>query len=112
MCIYFHAIIAEETTRKPWRGKMSNYFFDGDKIKITAKDFALLQKRYPNLDLVAELEQLDLELREDKKWWGVMNAKLNYRNKNAQKRTRTTLAHDLTDKSWADNVVYISDKIK
>ena len=63
---------------------MSNYIFEGDKIKINAKDFEKLQRMYQNLNLTAELEQLDMELRDEgKKWWMVMNAKLNYRNKRA-----------------------------
>ena len=65
------------------------YAFAGECIKITRDDFAELSKTYPNLDLTNQLKQLDLELRDTKKWWPAMHAKLNYRNQNHAKSTRS-----------------------
>ena len=65
------------------------YAFAGECIKITRDDFAELSKTYPNLDLINQLKQLDLELRDTKKWWPAMHAKLNYRNQNHAKSTRS-----------------------
>lgn len=59
----------------------TEYSFHGDTIKLKADDYAKLAATYPNLSLADELPQLDLELADQKKWWGTMNAKLNYRNK-------------------------------
>ena len=56
------------------------YVFDGETIKLVDEDLARLKKLFKHLDLITHLEQLDLELRGTKKWWPVMNAKLNYRN--------------------------------
>lgn len=64
------------------------YAFAGECIKITRDDFDDLTKTYPNLDLINQLKQLDLELRDTKKWWPVMHAKLNYRNQNHEKSKR------------------------
>lgn len=62
----------------------SGYVFEGQKIKLNKKDFDAMVKQYSNLDLVAELQQLDLELKNQKSnWFMTMNAKLNYRNKKA-----------------------------
>lgn len=98
----------------------SAYTFEGDTIKLKQKDFDKAQRLYPNLNLMAELEQLDVELYDTKKWWPVMHAKLNYRNKVAPKRapaitqggvaymnaTRSTrdihLSEEMDDRSWAD----------
>ena len=60
---------------------MSKYIFEGETIKINERDYGRMMQLYPNLDLGAELEQLDFELRDTKKWWGQVQAKLNYRNK-------------------------------
>ena len=60
-----------------------NYFFDeGGRIKLNQRDFEKLAKLYPNLDIQRELEQLDIELRDqpDKSWFMTMNSKLRYRN--------------------------------
>ena len=69
------------------------YAFAGECIKITRDDFTELSKTYPNLDLINQLKQLDLELRDTKKWWPAMHAKLNYRNQNHGKSTRTSGAN-------------------
>lgn len=88
---------------------MSDYAFEGDTIKINKKDYDKMQRLYSNLHLMAELEQLDFELTGTKKWWPVMNAKLNYRNKVAAQRNTygernirdIAMAEKLTDRSWA-----------
>lgn len=59
------------------------YYFEGEKIKITENDFYKMRSLYPALNLTDELDQLDSELRDEKKWWMVLSAKLNYRNKKA-----------------------------
>ena len=70
---------------------MSKYVFEGEVIKINERDYSRMMQLYPNLDLGAELEQLDFELRDTKKWWGQVQAKLNYRNKvNAKSRSNET----------------------
>lgn len=62
------------------------YAFAGETIRINQKDFDKFCQTYSNLDLRAELKQLDLELAGEKKWWPALNAKLNYRNKNAKSK--------------------------
>lgn len=57
------------------------YAFCGETINVTDKDFDQMKTSYPNLDLIAELKQLDLELKGEKKYWMPLNAKLNYRNR-------------------------------
>ena len=59
---------------------MSKYAFEGEKIKINDKDYNKMRFLYPNLNLVIELSQLDMELRQKKDWWMAMHAKLRYRN--------------------------------
>ena len=79
------------------------YAFAGECIKITRDDFDDLTKTYPNLDLITHLKQLDLELRDTKKWWPVMHAKLNYRNQNHAKSTRTSEPRSVADRIRAGN---------
>lgn len=99
-----------------------SYIFEGDTIKLNEKDFNKAQRLYQNLNLMAELEQLDVEFTDPdkplKKWWPVMHAKLNYRNKFAPRKqfayhqgnvahiNRSTrdigLPEELSDRSWAD----------
>ncbi|MCE2029266.1 Lin1244/Lin1753 domain-containing protein [Sessilibacter corallicola] len=64
------------------------YAYCGSRIKLNQRDYDRFLKTYPNLDLVTELNQLDLELRDatNKSWYGALNAKLNYRNKKAGDR--------------------------
>ena len=71
---------------------MAEYVFEGEIIKLTAKDFAKWQEMYKCLNLTAELEQLDMELeakqREGgsvKKWFSECVARLNGRNKRAER---------------------------
>jgi hypothetical protein len=65
-----------------------HYAFEGEKIKLNQKDFDRAKELFPNLDLVSELNQLDFELREEKSWFSVMNAKLNYRNSQAKAKPK------------------------
>ncbi len=92
---------------------MTDYVFEGERIKINAKDYNRMLILYPKIDLVAELQQLDFELREatNKSWFCTMNAKLNYRNKLAkngkqhQRPARESLAERTqrqTDAALAD----------
>ncbi len=92
-----------------------NYVFEGDTIKLNERDFNKALRLYQNIHLMAELEQLDVELSGTQKWWPVQHAKLNYRNKVAPKRqqyvSQGNVAHlntrdmptdqMLTDRSWA-----------
>ena len=98
-----------------------SYVFEGDRVKINQSDYQRFLKLYPKLDLLTELEQLDVELREatNKSWFMTLNAKLNYRNKVAKTkpgqvaitsnnyhgsdRTRDrTIKQQLDDTSWAN----------
>lgn len=60
---------------------MAEYVFEGETVRINARDYARMRDLYPNLNLIHELDQLDFELRGKKKWWPELQAKLNYRNK-------------------------------
>lgn len=64
----------------------SCYVFEGDTFRINQVDYCKHLETYPNLDLLAEYAQLDIELRESnkKQLWGTLNAKLNYRNKKSK----------------------------
>ena len=77
----------ETTTDRMPKGiiKQKNYCFNGETIKLTESDYKKLIGLYPNIDLKKELNQLDIELINEKKWWSTMNAKLNYRNNNTNK---------------------------
>lgn len=61
---------------------VSQYVFEGERIKLKANHFNQMKERYSKLNLMEELLQLDLELQQTKSWWMPMHAKLNYRNKN------------------------------
>lgn len=71
---------------------MSEYAFKGEVIKLTQVDLDKWFKKYPALDLVQELDQMDEEFsiraREGspvKKWFSEAYARLNGRNKIAEK---------------------------
>jgi hypothetical protein len=71
---------------------MSEYVFEGEIIKINAKDYAKWCDMYKHLNITAELQQLDMELeakqREGgsvKKWFSECVARLNGRNKRAER---------------------------
>ena len=68
--------------RMPKPPNETQYAFEGDVIKLNQQDFDKMLRLYPNLSLRDELEQLDMELRDTKKWWGALHAKLKYRNNN------------------------------
>jgi biotin operon repressor len=61
------------------------YAFTGDTIKISIQHYEKFQTNYPHLDLQKELSQLDLELAGKRSWFMALNAKLNYRNREAAK---------------------------
>lgn len=100
----------KETTTKETNTKESRYAFAGNKIKINHKDFETFKKTYPNLNLVEELAQLDIELAEEKKWWSVLHAKLNYRNKAAKsnqssKPARRARPENFSSKDYGNDLV-------
>ena len=71
------------------------YIFEGEIIKLTAKDYEKWKDMYRFLNLVDELQQLDMELeakqREGgsvKKWFSECVARLNGRNKRAERFNR------------------------
>jgi DNA-binding PadR family transcriptional regulator len=68
---------------------LSNYAFSGKKIKLTHKDFEECRNQYQNINLIDELNQLDMELRQESKWFMPMHSKLRYRNKQAGERNET-----------------------
>lgn len=77
------------------QGDNMSYVFEGEIIKLTAKDYAKWNDMYKHLNLTAELEQLDMELeakqREGgsvKKWFSECVARLNGRNKRAERFNR------------------------
>jgi hypothetical protein len=74
---------------------MSDYVFDGEIIKLAAKDFYKWQDMYKFINLVEELQQLDMELDgkrmeggNTKKWFSECIARLNGRNKRAERFNR------------------------
>lgn len=62
------------------------YAFLGETIRLNHSDFSKWQKLYPNLNLMNELQQLDMECKGDKKWFMSVSSKLNYRNNKAKER--------------------------
>lgn len=71
-----------DTNLKETKNNLKKYSFSGETIKLTHEDFEKCISTYRNLDVYAELLQLDLELGGEKGWFMTMHAKLNYRNKN------------------------------
>lgn len=74
---------------------MSDYVFEGEVIKLAAKDFYKWQDIYKHLNLVEELQQLDMELDAKRmeggkvnKWFSECIARLNGRNKRAERFNR------------------------
>lgn len=74
---------------------MADYVFEGEIIKLTAKDFYKWQDMYKHLNLVEELQQLDMELDAKRmeggkvnKWFSECIARLNGRNKRAERFNR------------------------
>lgn len=74
---------------------MSEYVFEGEVVKLTAKDFYKWQDMYKHLNLVEELQQLDMELDAKRmeggkvnKWFSECIARLNGRNKRAERFNR------------------------
>lgn len=98
---------------------MSEYAFEGEVVKLNQKDFDKWLIKYPSLNLTQELDQIDEEFsiraREGspvKKWFSEAYARLNGRNKIAERsRPAISKAHnaiprggvtqaELTDRSW------------
>lgn len=74
---------------------MSEYVFEGEVVKLAAKDFYKWQDMYKHLNLVEELQQLDMELDAKRmeggkvnKWFSECIARLNGRNKRAERFNR------------------------
>lgn len=74
---------------------MSNYVFEGEVIKLNAKDYYRFAGMFKFLNLTEELEILDLELeckRRDglstKSWFSSLVPRLNGRNKRAQSQAQ------------------------
>ena len=100
-----------------------SYVYEGDKIKLNEKDFNKLLNMFQNINLRAELDILDMELMEEKKYWMPMMAKLRYRNNNAPaprpfrqvgnvahiggRQTRDiSMQEQLSDDSWAIGITH------
>lgn len=71
---------------------MSNYVFEGEVIKLNAKDYYRFADKYQFLNLTEELAELDLELECKKRdglsvknWFSSLPPRLNGRNKHAQR---------------------------
>ena len=93
------------------------YMWEGETIKLNAQDFKKARQNYPNLDLNLELGVLDAEFSHSppKNWYVPMLKKLAYQERKARERgqqstRQRTLTEDLTDRSWADNVVKLEAK--
>lgn len=93
---------------------MTKYVFEGEIIKLNAKDYAKWSSLYPALNLTEELIQLDAEFEakqregsSTKKWFSECIARLNGRNKRAQRFSGPSIGirgmtHEQEfDRSWA-----------
>jgi hypothetical protein len=74
---------------------MSEYVFEGEIIKLSAKDYHKWCDMYKHLNITEELQQLDMELEakrmeggNTKKWFSECIARLNGRNKRAERFNR------------------------
>ena len=85
---------------------MTEYLFEGETIKLNRKHFMECCEEYSNIDLVKNLKQLDMQLRNKKNWYYSMHQILGYRNNNKNymdNNTRSrTINQQLTDNSWAN----------
>jgi hypothetical protein len=95
---------------------MTEYVFEGEVIKLNAKDFAKWGELYPSVNLTEELIQLDTEFEARKreggkvnKWFSECIARLNGRNKRAERfpqknntGTRGMTPKQEFDRSWAN----------
>lgn len=75
--------------------EIKTYAFIGDVIKLTQVDCDKWRLMYPHIDLAAELSQLDMELEARRreggkvnKWFSECIARLNGRNKRAERFNR------------------------
>ena len=69
------------------------YAFCGDRIKLNEKDYRQCKVLYPSIDVDYYLRQLDAELRDEKKWFKVMHAKLEYKNRTVEGASNATNRH-------------------
>ncbi|TNE87035.1 MAG: helix-turn-helix domain-containing protein [Gammaproteobacteria bacterium] len=69
---------------EPKKNLKEPYKYENRTIKLIESDYDRIVSTYPNLSFPEELDQLDLELSGEKKWFMALNAKLNYRNKQAR----------------------------
>lgn len=77
-----------------------DYMFEGERFNILKRDYAKHKEIYPNLDLITEYKQIDIELRDvaPKQVWHSLNAKLNYRNN--KKTNKQKSSFDLTNQDY------------
>lgn len=68
----------------------SGYAFEGEKIKLNAKDYQECQTLYPLIDLDYWLRQLDVALRDKKDWYMTMHAKMQYQNQSIREKQNAT----------------------
>ena len=75
--------------------EIKTYAFIGDVIKLTKEDCDKWRIMYPYLDMASELSQLDMELEARRreggkvnKWFSECIARLNGRNKRAERNNR------------------------
>lgn len=91
---------------KEQKKKETAYAFDGRRIKLNQKDFDDCIATYPNLNIPEQLAQLDIELADEKKWWGVLHAKLNFRNGKARPRNHgRTPAENFSSSNYGNDKV-------
>ena len=74
---------------------MSDYIFEGEVIKLNAKDYYRFADMFKYLNLTEELETLDLELEARKRdglsvknWFSSLPPRLNGRNKRAMNQAK------------------------
>lgn len=101
----------QETTTPD--GGLDDYAFHGEQFNVNQKDFQRHKELFPNLDLISEYPQLDLELRDTpkKQIWGALNAKLNYRNKNGKPGNQFTSQPKLStiEQATLHNAAYAAE---
>lgn len=85
------------------------YRYHGEVIKLNDKDYQKLEKTFNKLDLNMELMVMDMAFQEERpaNWYMAMLYKLRYQQDKAKPQSTRDrpLVQDLTDRSWADNIV-------
>lgn len=100
---------------------MTDYIFEGQVIKLNATHYYKWADMYKNLDLTAELIQMDEEFQirkiegeTMKKWFSECYSRLNGRNKIAgrnrsyTKPQQKSIEDQLVDRSWAEKPLRLS----